>query len=149
MNVRLSLSLKDALAAVRNASQAAFRAHSFKKRKQKGVVECGGEDEYGILPSDIEGLSAISKLTFGNAHHHNAALAIQKKHRGWKGRKYMRDDETMDLGEMFITTVKYFLPPTSGWGLRIDILAMLLTRSPNIKESNANIDRIVAHAKEL
>ncbi|GKD54129.1 hypothetical protein Tco_1287516, partial [Tanacetum coccineum] len=126
------LSLKDALAAVRNASQAAsliqvdFRAHSFKKRKQKGVVERGGADEYGILPSDIEGLSATSKLTYGNAHHHNAALAIQKKHRG--------DDEAMDLGEMFITIVEYFLPLTSGWGLRIDILAMLLTRSPNIKE---------------
>nr|GEV15042.1 lysine--tRNA ligase-like [Tanacetum cinerariifolium] len=129
MNVWLSLSLKDALAAVRNASQAAsliqaaFRAHSFKKRKQKGVVEHGGADEYGILPS--------------------------KKHRGWKGRKYMGDDESMDLGEMFITTVEYFLPQTCGWGLRIDMLAMLLTRSPNIKESNANIDGIVALAKEL
>ncbi|GJT73513.1 gypsy type transposase [Tanacetum coccineum] len=123
----------------RNASQAAsliqadFRAHSFKKRKQKGVVERGGTDEYGILPSDIEGLSAISKLTYGNAHHHNAALAIQKKHRG--------DDEAMDLGEMLVTAVEYFLPPTSGWGLRIDILAMLLTRSPNIKFERGSVLR--------
>ncbi|PWA58809.1 ethylene induced calmodulin binding protein [Artemisia annua] len=89
------LSLKDAIAAVRNAAQAAsriqaaFRAHSFKKRKQKLAAERerADADEYGILPSDIEGLSAVSKLTFGNARHHNAALAIQKKYRGWKGRK--------------------------------------------------------------
>lgn len=84
------LSLKDAIAAVRNAAhaasriQAAFRAHSFKKRRQKVAAE---RDEYGILPSEIEGLSAASKLTFGNARHHTAALAIQKKYRGWKGRK--------------------------------------------------------------
>ncbi|GKB56812.1 ankyrin repeat-containing protein [Tanacetum coccineum] len=87
------LSLKDAIAAVRNAAQAAsriqaaFRAHSFKKRKQKVAAERDGADEYGILPSEIEALSAVSKLTFGNARHHNAALAIQKKYRGWKGRK--------------------------------------------------------------
>ncbi|GJX05581.1 ankyrin repeat-containing protein [Tanacetum coccineum] len=62
------LSLKDAIAAVRNAAQTALH-------------------EYGILPSEIEALSAVSKLTFGNARHHNAALAIQKKYRGWKGRK--------------------------------------------------------------
>ncbi|GKA82246.1 ankyrin repeat-containing protein, partial [Tanacetum coccineum] len=87
------LSLKDAIAVVRNAAQAAsriqaaFRAHSFKKRKQKVAAERDGADEYGILPSEIEALSAVSKLTFGNARHHNAALAIQKKYRGWKGRK--------------------------------------------------------------
>ncbi|GKC25755.1 calmodulin-binding transcription activator 4, partial [Tanacetum coccineum] len=61
------LSLKDAIAAVRNAAQAAsriqaaFRAHSFKKRKQKLAAERDGADDY--------------------------ALAIQKKYRGWKGRK--------------------------------------------------------------
>ncbi|GKD52871.1 calmodulin-binding transcription activator 4-like protein isoform X2 [Tanacetum coccineum] len=72
------LSIKNVIAAVRNAAQAAsriqaaFRADSFKKRIQKVAVERGGADEYGILPSDIERLSALS---------------IQKKYRGWKGRK--------------------------------------------------------------
>lgn len=85
------LSLKDTLAAVRNATQAAariqsaFRAHSFRKRQQKESFTSG--DEYGILPSDIEGLSVASKLTFRNGNYHNAALSIQKKYRGWKGRK--------------------------------------------------------------
>ncbi|XP_054805845.1 calmodulin-binding transcription activator 4 isoform X2 [Prosopis cineraria] len=56
------ISLKDTLAAVRNAAQAAariqsaFRAHSFRKRRE----------------------AAISAA---------AAISIQKKYRGWKGRK--------------------------------------------------------------
>ncbi|KAK9063540.1 hypothetical protein SSX86_017410 [Deinandra increscens subsp. villosa] len=84
------LSLKDTLAAVRNATQAAahiqsaFRAHSFRKRQQK---ESYVRDEYGILLSDIEGLPAASKLASRNRNYHNAALSIQKKYRGWKGRK--------------------------------------------------------------
>lgn len=87
------LSLKDTIAAVRNAAQAASRiqaafwAHSFKKRKQKEYSEYGSGDEYGILPSDIEELSAASKLAFGSARDYHAALYIQKKYRGWKGRK--------------------------------------------------------------
>ncbi|KAJ9549602.1 hypothetical protein OSB04_022145 [Centaurea solstitialis] len=87
------LSLKHTLAAVRNAAQAAariqyaFRAHSFRRRQQKESAASGSEDEYGIFPSDIEGLSAASKLTFRNGHDHHAALSIQKKYRGWKGRK--------------------------------------------------------------
>ncbi|KAI3733330.1 hypothetical protein L6452_12773 [Arctium lappa] len=86
-------SLKDTLAAVRNTTQAAariqsaFRAHSFRKRQQKESTRYATGDEYGILPSDIEGLSAASKLAFRNGNDHNAALSIQKKYRGWKGRK--------------------------------------------------------------
>ncbi|KAJ9563960.1 hypothetical protein OSB04_009120 [Centaurea solstitialis] len=87
------LSLKDTLAAVRNAAQAAsriqaaFRAHSFKKRKQMAAAGVR-EDGYELLSSeDIEGLSAASKSAFGSARDHKAALAIQKKYRGWKSRK--------------------------------------------------------------
>lgn len=90
------LSLKDTLTAVRNAAQAAariqsaFRAHSFRKRQQR-EAEAGsniGLNEYELLPSDIKGLSAMSKLAFGSSRDYNtAALSIQKKYRGWKGRK--------------------------------------------------------------
>ncbi|GJX33082.1 ankyrin repeat-containing protein, partial [Tanacetum coccineum] len=65
--VKDHLSLKDAITAVRNAAyaasrmQAAFRAHSFKKRKQKVATERDGTDEYDILPSEIEALLAVSK----------------------------------------------------------------------------------------
>lgn len=88
------LSLKDTLAAVRNVTQAAariqsaFRAHSFRKRQQKESDDAfGSGDEYGILSSEIEGLSAVSKLTFRSGNDHKAALSIQKKYRGWKSRK--------------------------------------------------------------
>ncbi|GLU06224.1 hypothetical protein SLE2022_232720 [Rubroshorea leprosula] len=89
------LSLKDTLAAVRNAAQAAariqnaFRAHSFRKRQQiEAAVDAAALDEYGLCADDIQELSALSKLTYGNARHYNtAALSIQKKYRGWKGRK--------------------------------------------------------------
>ncbi|XP_073315677.1 calmodulin-binding transcription activator 4-like [Primulina huaijiensis] len=89
--------LKDTLAAVRNATQAAaliqsaFRAHSFRKRQQKEdavAISRAYGDEYSILESDIQGLSAASKRAFCNSRDYSsAALSIQKKYRGWKGRK--------------------------------------------------------------
>lgn len=86
------LSLKHTLAAVRNAAQAAariqaaFRAHSFKKRQHRPSSEVAADvDEYGFTINDIQGLS---KLAFHNLHdHQKAALSIQKNYRGWKGRK--------------------------------------------------------------
>ncbi|KAJ9176167.1 hypothetical protein P3X46_011509 [Hevea brasiliensis] len=88
-------SLKDTLAAVRNAAQAAariqsaFRAHSFRKRQEReALTSTNSIDEYGVISGDIQGLSAMSKLAFRNARDYNlAALSIQKKYRGWKGRK--------------------------------------------------------------
>lgn len=81
--------LKDALAAVRNTTQAAariqaaFRAHSFRRKQQMESAADAYVDEYGISSDDIQELSAMSKLAFRNS----AALSIQKKYRGWKGRK--------------------------------------------------------------
>lgn len=91
------LSLKQTLAAVRNAAQAAariqaaFRAHSFRKRqfREANSSETVADlDEYGFTINDIQGLSAASKLAFHNLHdHQKAALSIQKNYRGWKNRK--------------------------------------------------------------
>ncbi|KAL4183892.1 hypothetical protein AMTRI_Chr11g157350 [Amborella trichopoda] len=44
------------------------------------------------------------------------------------------DDEAMALDETFCTALEYGLPPTAGWGMGMDRLAMLLTDSQNIKE---------------
>lgn len=85
------ISLKDTLAAVRNAAQAAariqsaFRAHSFRRRLQRQTSSATSIDDYGINSDDI---SALSRLAFRNPRVYNlAALSIQKKYRGWKSRK--------------------------------------------------------------
>ncbi|XP_050210212.1 lysine--tRNA ligase, cytoplasmic-like [Mercurialis annua] len=44
------------------------------------------------------------------------------------------DDEAMAFDEAFCTALEYGLPPTGGWGLGIDRLAMILSDSQNIKE---------------
>ncbi|KAI3635524.1 hypothetical protein MIR68_006162 [Amoeboaphelidium protococcarum] len=44
------------------------------------------------------------------------------------------DDEAQLIDETFCTALEYGLPPTGGWGLGIDRLAMFLTNSANIKE---------------
>ncbi|XP_042015503.1 calmodulin-binding transcription activator 3-like isoform X3 [Salvia splendens] len=84
------LSLKDSLAAVRNATQAAarihqvFRVQSFQRKQLK---ECG-DSEYGI--SDGRALSlALESKKSGKRDEpvHSAAAHIQNKFRCWKGRK--------------------------------------------------------------
>ncbi|XP_075478494.1 calmodulin-binding transcription activator 2-like isoform X2 [Primulina tabacum] len=82
-----TLSLKDSLAAVCNASQAAARIHqifriqSFQRKQftEQGCDELLSSDEHAI--SLLAGRS--SRLRLANA----AAVHIQKKFRGWKKRK--------------------------------------------------------------
>jgi len=86
-------SLKDSLAAVCNATQAAARIHqvfrmqSFQRKQLKEF----GDDKFGI--SDERALSLVK--VNGKSHKsgsrdepvHAAAIRIQNKFRGWKGRK--------------------------------------------------------------
>lgn len=44
------------------------------------------------------------------------------------------DDEAMAFDEAFCAALEYGLPPTAGWGMGMDRLAMILTDSQNIKE---------------
>ncbi|KAK3127743.1 hypothetical protein QOZ80_7AG0577870 [Eleusine coracana subsp. coracana] len=84
-------SLKDSLSAVRKSTQAAarifqaFRVESFHRKK---VIEYG-DDDCGL--SDERTLSLVSlqkaKPGQGDVPLHSAAVRIQNKFRGWKGRK--------------------------------------------------------------
>ncbi|KAG2469778.1 SYK ligase, partial [Polypterus senegalus] len=49
------------------------------------------------------------------------------------------DDEAMFIDENFCTALEYGLPPTAGWGMGIDRLAMFFTDSNNIKEARAPV----------
>lgn len=89
-----NLSLKDSLAAVRNAAQAAariqaaFRAHSFRKRQ---YIAASNWDDYGMTPDSISALSKLQRAVWNLPDHNHkinkAALSIQKNYRGWKRRK--------------------------------------------------------------
>ncbi|XVF17258.1 hypothetical protein REPUB_Repub10bG0104400 [Reevesia pubescens] len=84
-------SLKDSLAAVRNATQAAarihqvFRVQSFQKRQLKEY----GDDKFGMSDERALSLIAVKSKKPGqhDEHVHAAAIRIQNKFRGWKGRK--------------------------------------------------------------
>nr|KYP75666.1 Calmodulin-binding transcription activator 4 [Cajanus cajan] len=83
------VSLRASLDAVRNAAQAAariqaaFREHSFRKRKDR---EAAAAATAGCIDDDI----SVLMLQFSPRSlrdYNSAALSIQKKYRGWKGRK--------------------------------------------------------------
>lgn len=110
------VSLKHTLAAVRNSAQAAariqaaFRAHSFRKRQQKELADL---DEYGFTMNDLYGISAASKLAFHNYHdHQKAALSIQKSYRGWKGRKDFQTlrQKVVKIQVRMSAIIVFFLP---------------------------------------
>lgn len=86
------LSLKDSLAAVRNSAQAAariqsaFRVHSFRRKQfvAYGDSKCGMSDEEALTFVSVQ---KTNKLGHYDEASHTAALRIQRKFRGWKGRK--------------------------------------------------------------
>ncbi|MBW2526075.1 MAG: lysine--tRNA ligase [Deltaproteobacteria bacterium] len=49
-------------------------------------------------------------------------------------RKAQGDDETMDYDHDYVRALEYGLPPTAGFGMGIDRLAMMLTCAPSIRD---------------
>lgn len=85
-----SLSLKDSLAAVCNATQAAARIHQIyriQSFQRKQLIEQVNDE----TSSEEHALSILaartSRLGHNDVHAHAAAVSIQKKYRGWKKRK--------------------------------------------------------------
>lgn len=84
------LSLKDSLAAIRNATQAAARIHQIfrvQSFQRKQIIEHSDN----ALSSDANALSIVAsrscKVGQNNGIAHAAAIQIQKKFRGWNKRK--------------------------------------------------------------
>jgi hypothetical protein len=82
-------SLKDSLGAVRKSTQAAarifqaFRVESFHRKK---VIEYG-DDDCGLSDERTLSLISLRNPKPGHGDLHSAAVRIQNKFRGWKGRK--------------------------------------------------------------
>ncbi|KAI3448258.1 hypothetical protein Pfo_004923 [Paulownia fortunei] len=86
-----TLSLKDSLAAVCNATQAAARIHQIyriQSFQRKQLIEQGSDE---LLTPDEHAISLVaaktSRLGHSDGMANAAALHIQKKYRGWKKRK--------------------------------------------------------------
>ncbi|KAL6513145.1 hypothetical protein OROGR_020631 [Orobanche gracilis] len=86
-----ALSLKDSIAAVRNATQAASRIHQFfrvQSFQRKQIIEMESDK---LLAQDDHAIGLVASKTSRLGHYDGmvnaAALQIQKKYRGWKKRK--------------------------------------------------------------
>ncbi|XP_074312987.1 calmodulin-binding transcription activator 2 isoform X2 [Silene latifolia] len=86
------LPLKDSLAAVRNATQAAGRIHQVYRMQsfqRKQISDTGGDDESLLMDERVLSLLSSRIPKHGNSDQlvHSAAVQIQKKYRGWKKRR--------------------------------------------------------------
>ncbi|XP_057765231.1 calmodulin-binding transcription activator 2-like isoform X2 [Salvia miltiorrhiza] len=84
-----ALSLKDSLAAVCNATQAAARIHQIFRVQSFQRKKLIGQESDELLNPDTMSLLApkTSRLGHSDGMANTAALQIQKKYRGWKKRK--------------------------------------------------------------
>ncbi|KAK2702936.1 hypothetical protein QYM36_018466 [Artemia franciscana] len=57
------------------------------------------------------------------------------------------DDEAQMVDANFCSALEYGLPPSGGWGMGIDRVAMFLTNSNNIKVESAFIKMLISSAK--
>ena len=63
----------------------------------------------------------------------NDPIVQRQRFQEQANQKAAGDDEAQLVDENFCTALEYGLPPTGGWGMGIDRVAMFLTDSANIK----------------
>ncbi len=77
----------------------------------------------------------IIGMEFGNAYTELNDPAVQKRHfQEQQDRKRLGDEETHPMDEEFVEALEYGMPPTSGVGIGVDRVVMLLTDGASIRD---------------
>ena len=69
----------------------------------------------------------------------NDPMVQRQRFQEQANQKAAGDDEAQLVDENFCTALEYGLPPTGGWGMGIDRVAMFLTDSANIKVTSEGV----------
>ncbi|XP_038904062.1 calmodulin-binding transcription activator 3 isoform X2 [Benincasa hispida] len=86
-NDMYTLSLKDSLAAVSNATQAAARIHEVMRVQSFQRKQLEVNDKFDVSNDQALSLLPVKRRNPGPHDEHAAAIRIQNKFRSWKGRK--------------------------------------------------------------
>ncbi len=94
---------------------------------KKGRDDASIAEQFQLIAGGgFELLKAYSELNDPLDQEERLREQMKLAEKGW--------DEAMTLDENFIEALKFGLPPTSGWGMGIERIVMLLTNQHSIKE---------------
>ena len=91
------------------------------KKKNKNTVE-----RFQLIAAGIELCNAFSEL--------NDPLDQEERFKEQEKAREAGDEEAQRMDDDYITALKHGMPPSSGFGMGIDRLTMLLTNNHSIKE---------------